>query len=295
MTSIAAGNQSPSPAPIDDDAFCAHCGYNLRGVESDRCPECGHGFDRATLKVSRIPWEHRREIGRFRAYWRTVWLITSMHRLLAEELSRPLSFQSANRFRWLTILLVYLALWLPVLAMYVTGKPISVTKDEAVLHVFAMIWPVAAVGAALFLALAAVTGLPGYFFHPRGLPVERQNHAIALSYYACAPLAGAPVLVLLAVAGVALVVPFASFERAPSVLQVMSALLVIVGGLGLLLGPFWWFAALWCLGRRVLDRHPVAHAMVAALPVLWAIALALIVGGTTLAAGYVALILDSLR
>jgi hypothetical protein len=296
MTSTPAANH-PSPAQplLDDDAFCPHCGYNLRGVESGRCPECGHGFDRASLKVSRIPWVHRRDIGRFRAYWRTVWLVTSKRRFLAEELSRPVSLHSANRFRWLTVLLVYLAFWLPVLAIYVTGKPTQVTKDESVVYVFAMIWPVAAVGVALFLALAAVTGLPGYLFHPRGLPVERQNQAITLSYYACAPLGGTPVLVSLVVAGVGLVLPFASFERAPSGVQVMSALLAVVGGLGLVLSPVWWFAALWWLGSRALDRHPIAHAMVATLPILWALALALIVGGVTFATGYVALILDSLR
>jgi hypothetical protein len=54
---------------------------------------------------------------------------------------------------------------------------------------FAVIYLIAA--AATF---AVITGLPSYFFHPRGISIERQNRAIALSYYACAPLALGPFL-----------------------------------------------------------------------------------------------------
>ena len=28
-----------------DDLHCQHCGYQLRGLPEERCPECGHGFD----------------------------------------------------------------------------------------------------------------------------------------------------------------------------------------------------------------------------------------------------------
>ena len=47
----------------------------------------------------------------------------------------------------------------------------------------------------LFLFLTFATGLPSYFCHPRALPIERQNRAIALSYFASAPLALMPFIV----------------------------------------------------------------------------------------------------
>jgi len=37
------------PAIIEQDWHCRSCGYNLRGLESDCCPECG---DRLALRVS---------------------------------------------------------------------------------------------------------------------------------------------------------------------------------------------------------------------------------------------------
>jgi hypothetical protein len=52
------------------DRFCVGCGYNLRGLISDRCPECGLKLDEAA--AAPIPWEGRRHLGAFRAFWRTV-------------------------------------------------------------------------------------------------------------------------------------------------------------------------------------------------------------------------------
>jgi len=79
---------------IDEDIFCPQCNYNLRGIETRRCPECGLEFDPAKLRTSAIPWIHRQEIGWFRAYWRTAWLFTAKTKLFAEELCRPVSYAS---------------------------------------------------------------------------------------------------------------------------------------------------------------------------------------------------------
>ena len=41
-------------ADDDDDALtCPLCGYDLRGLPEDRCPECGHAFDPASLRDAR--------------------------------------------------------------------------------------------------------------------------------------------------------------------------------------------------------------------------------------------------
>jgi hypothetical protein len=45
-------HRSPGPeraTGTDIDLFCPHCDYNLRGLTEDRCPECGHDFNRERL------------------------------------------------------------------------------------------------------------------------------------------------------------------------------------------------------------------------------------------------------
>jgi hypothetical protein len=37
------------------DVPCPSCGYNLRGLRTGACPECGFGFDVESLKVLRTP------------------------------------------------------------------------------------------------------------------------------------------------------------------------------------------------------------------------------------------------
>jgi len=63
--------------PIDRDAYCQECGYNLRGLTDDQCPECGTSFNRFLLGVPDIPWLRRASTGAFRAYWQTVELSKS--------------------------------------------------------------------------------------------------------------------------------------------------------------------------------------------------------------------------
>jgi len=53
---------------------------------SDKCPECGLAIDRDLISISRIPWEHRREIGSFKAFWRTTRMVMFHPRQLAKEM-----------------------------------------------------------------------------------------------------------------------------------------------------------------------------------------------------------------
>ena len=39
---------TPSTNPAAD-LFCPNCGYNLRGIDSERCPECGVVIDREAM------------------------------------------------------------------------------------------------------------------------------------------------------------------------------------------------------------------------------------------------------
>lgn len=174
------------------ELICPECGYDLRAITSERCPECGHAIDRAAMSVSRIPWSHRNAIGRSRAYWRTNLLAIFRSKRLAEEIARPVSFADAQRFRHVTILLA----WIP-MAAWAVGLVLANWDDataglrsadsrlgwwmEAAIYVSLL--------GALWLGLVFVTGVASYFFHPASMPVVQQNRAVALSYYTCAPLA----------------------------------------------------------------------------------------------------------
>ena len=77
--------------------FCPACGYDLRGSDGNRCPECGLAIDRESLRVRGFPWAHRREVGRVRAYVRMVWQVLVGSRTLAYE--RPGRRTRATRVR----------------------------------------------------------------------------------------------------------------------------------------------------------------------------------------------------
>jgi hypothetical protein len=89
---------SHPPAPADAGLHCPACGYDLRAATSDLCPECGMVVDREALKVSGIPWAHRRRVGRAAAYVRTVWMFASDSAAVRNEASRPQVGTDAVRF-----------------------------------------------------------------------------------------------------------------------------------------------------------------------------------------------------
>src|SRR5438874_5752286 len=81
------------------DLRCGGCGYDLRGIDTRVCPECGRGFDPEFLIDQLMPWEQRRHIGRVRAYLRTVWLASVHPTRAAEKIDRPMSVPAARSFR----------------------------------------------------------------------------------------------------------------------------------------------------------------------------------------------------
>ena len=189
MSSAATSSPSVPAASAGEEFFCPSCGYSLRGISSDRCPECGLPIDRSQLAESQIPWSHRRRIGRFRAYWRTVWFCTFHRRRLADQVARPLSYSDAQRFRFVTVAIIAAPV---LLAVPFLPAGTSGAIAEALLlpgPLAGWILPLLLTG--IVLSLVVVTGAPSYFFHPKSLSLLRQDRGITLSYYMCAPLAPA--------------------------------------------------------------------------------------------------------
>jgi hypothetical protein len=195
--------QQDMTEPITADPYCPGCGYNLRGIGSDRCPECGVAIDWQAIARSVIPWSYRAKLGRWRGFWRTVGLVSRQPLAIARDVSRPVSFRDAQLFRWLVVLVAWLPLCVMALAVRAVvgdvpgpalgnspawGVPqLSIWLDLLACTWTGMfIWPVPSI--ALLMFLACLSGAPSYFFHPRDLHVVQQNRAVALSYYACAPL-----------------------------------------------------------------------------------------------------------
>lgn len=86
------------PVPLAADLFCPACGYNLRGGVGERCPECGKAYDISTLSASRIPWTNRQQIGRLRAFIRTIWIATAHPRRIADSLQAELTLRDGRLF-----------------------------------------------------------------------------------------------------------------------------------------------------------------------------------------------------
>lgn len=259
----AASVEVPELPEIPFDVFCQECGYNLRGLTGDRCPECGTSLEALRSPTSQIPWVHRDELGWWRAYWGTVRMVTFHRKRLCEEMLRPIRFDDAQRFRWVTVMLVYVPLLIASLVLWIVDSctaPNGVFGSEFTHDVITSGWPVVFLNVCLLLFLAGVTGMPSYFFHPRELPLRQQNRAVALSYYAGGPLGWAPIPLMLLVCA-----PVVALIN-PVIVAGMCTLAVFL--LGVL--THWWWANLMFLARRTMPQMPRRTAWVAVgFPVLF--------------------------
>jgi hypothetical protein len=298
--SASAPEQPPQQTtpPLDIELFCPSCGYSLRGIDSELCPECGFKVDRSAAAVSRIPWEHRRRLGRVRAYWRTMWMST---RVVAGDMVRPVNYRDARRFQLITVLIASL----PLAAMAALPLPDGIFK--ALGNTFSG-WPVVtppgwgvdlglpllagagvrAFPIAVVLYFLAMTGVASYFFHPPHLTVVQQNRAIALSYYACAPLVLLVLPTLAAAAFLALNVYHEDW--ADRQFMIMAFL-----GLFMSLSPIIVLLMLLIASLRMLRHATVCStarmiAMGVTLPIAWAVLAALILVGIPWLVGFAMLV-----
>src|SRR5262245_58970126 len=102
------------------DRHCESCGYNLRGLTVNRCPECGIQFDPIRDPLARIPWLHRKEIGLIAAYFGTVFQVLLRPRKFVNEFRRPTRIPqvAGEKFR---ILNIWIAVTSVTVAPLITG------------------------------------------------------------------------------------------------------------------------------------------------------------------------------
>jgi rubredoxin len=177
-----AGHATPERGAYADDLYCPECGYSLRGLTSERCPECGMSLERVEALGWQIAWVHRRRVGRWRGYWSTARRAAFRGNSFFRDVPRIVDYPDAQRFRWITVGIFAVTVFLIIVAYSIASQDV---RDELAVNG----WFHGVRFIAGILGLAALTGLPSYLFHPRHLSTEEQDRAIAMSYYACAPLA----------------------------------------------------------------------------------------------------------
>ena len=266
--------------------YCPECGYNLHGIQSNRCPECGQEVDRSATTTSRIPWTHRHEIGRVKAWRRTVWMATFRQAELARCVAAPVPYSDARRF-WLVNVAIALCALVP---LYIYGAEridASVTVpsftaspawgpgmlDLAVPWLTVNSWTISI--SAVIACVATIMGVQTYLAGRCGPSRRMQDRAAALGLYASGAWIGSALVGgVLGVGsmGVLLVV-IPSNERSPDAFrQCFEAGLLPFAAVLLLLSG----AAIWHLIRKLGRLGPVRSLRLAGLiPLCWILILVL--------------------
>lgn len=267
--------------PILSDVLCQECGYNLRGLTRNRCPECGGNIASVRLEVSQIPWARRKEIGWLRAYWRTVWWTSIHYKRFCEEIIRQVTYRDSQLFRGITIGFAYLPLFVFTILLYVRpgARPRWLTDLNPILD---MVWPVVLFQLLVIGLLFMMTGVASYFFEARDLPAKQRNNAIAMSYYCCGSLAWMLLPALLAWVA-PLTRPISQFG--PPLLSLIALFW------GLTLFVVWWLDLIHTV-RRVLPHRPRrAVAVVFLLPAVWFACVVIAAGIIPFIAAYIYLLI----
>jgi hypothetical protein len=229
------------------ERLCQNCGYNLRGLESTRCPECGQAFDPHRVPPARIPWLQRKALGRWRAYWQTVGLAMFHPLKLGNELwnSPSVDPRGAASFRRAIIWQLCGCVMLLVMALFwseLHGQIFEHYKG------FLAAFVLAPATVSIFVLLASDVG------SLRGLMDLDELWRRSLRQYACAPLAAAPIVTLIAIVAL------------PSdwLLEIIAlpALLALV--------TWWWITNILIMhGSQPILSMSIGHAI--SLPMWWTI------------------------
>jgi len=289
--------------------LCPACGYDLRATTGERCSECGWTIDREALKRSALPWAHRKSVGRFRAFLKTIWLVTADSNSLRHETAKAQSPRDATAFgRWVAVLLALLFAGIVALVVHedalrdIVVRPPSARFPTWQLNGLqqdilvpwsagvTMPWALFAYATALAFYTAAA---PRSLFRTRGLTPEYAETVRAIGGYCCAPLMLAlPAAALYAGTAWLAIVSGEVFRR-------NSALpLVLVGvAFGLLfaaVGGTVYRTAQW-RARTTHGGFATGLLAIAELLLRWAVGCAVVLGVVPWCVGFIRIVADSLR
>lgn len=250
MSAPADLSERDAPAAVP----CARCGYDVRALTEPRCPECGLAFDPHAQPLADVPWFRREQIGAVRAYYRTVWLVLSRPRRLAEQVGRDVEVDArgAAAFRRVTIWLASLSIATATFLMAAFDGGGFLGRMPAIAFIVAL------AGALLFFHVTTWIdhNLAGPTLFARDRFARLQN-------FCCAALGLAPVLPLLVLLGRApaargLILPGVTYAALP-----LAALAILAA---------WWASDV--LFHRRAGRASLSAATIhaATIPLFWLVA-----------------------
>ncbi len=150
--------------PITRPAICEMCGYNLTGIALEgRCPECGEpaiGSLGPEVRPGTL-WERRRQVGRWRAWWRCTVDAITRPVWFGRQLKTSAPATGHRRFLAVHVPVVFVVGYLGVIGCFVaaTGRNPFVSETEVAWAIGPIAGFICAAGI-LFLA-AAAAGLIG--------------------------------------------------------------------------------------------------------------------------------------
>lgn len=113
----AAPNTATTGPPSNEEIYCPICNYNLTGITTGRCPECGSFFDREALlsnqkanRITLIPWDDPVNEKLWPSFAKTLRICLFDSKRFAFAFSVQPQQTRASSFLFLTILLLWLGL-----------------------------------------------------------------------------------------------------------------------------------------------------------------------------------------
>jgi len=257
----------------DIDLFCPGCGYDLRALRGEACPECGAAVDLDKLRATGIPWVLGvGPLGKAWGFLRTCEQAGLRPTRFCREVAKPVALRDARWFRRVVVVLVWLTLPAIAIGDWVLFSIWDGTTDEWGYFFedtgLSPAWSAVVLCVLLLLFLLGFTGMHLWAMHPGDLPAERQNRAVALGHYACAPLVILPFILALRTSGA--LVALVGEELSIGAMEDIGILVWAVSWLLLLVPVLLFWRCCYVFAGKAAHRSGMAQAGLAlGLPLLW--------------------------
>ncbi len=244
--------------PIPRQPGCESCGYALVGLPwQGRCPECGESVAESMrgTRARGSPWQHRRDIGRLRAYLHTAGQFIFQPRKLGRALIATRVCTDHRPFLAMHLLLVFLiGAAAPVAIAYAIGENLLNLAEELWEGAEIMvIFGATMMGVGLLAAMGSAALVSAFRWFER----KRNFSAVAMQAAAY----GSPMLVLVAMASAGVVFPLLRYwewvEVLAGQLQMEVGFTFLLAWLAVTLGGlFLYFMRVWraTAGARYANR-----------------------------------------